>query len=45
MSQVIDQLMVFENVAWAITVIGRSDIFAQVVVTEGIERMFEFYEN
>ncbi len=45
MGQVIDQLMEFENVAWAVAVTGRYDIFAQVVVTEGIEWMFKFYEE
>jgi len=45
MGQVIDQLMEFENVAWAIAVTGRYDIFAEVVVTEGIEWMFKFYED
>ena len=45
MGQVIDQLMEFENVAWAIAVTGRYDIFAEVVVTEGIEWMFKFYEE
>lgn len=45
MGQVIDQLIEFENVAWAVAVTGRYDIFAQVVVTEGIEWMFKFYEE
>ncbi len=45
MGQVIDQLMEFENVAWAVAVTGRYDIFAEVVVTEGIEWMFKFYED
>lgn len=45
MGRVIDQLMEFENVAWAIAVTGRYDIFAEVVVTEGIEWMFKFYED
>jgi Lrp/AsnC family transcriptional regulator for asnA, asnC and gidA len=45
MGQVIDQLMEFENVSWAIAVTGRYDIFAEVVVTEGIEWMFKFYEQ
>jgi len=45
MGQVIDQLMEFENVAWAVAVTGRYDIFTEVVVTEGIEWMFKFYEE
>jgi Lrp/AsnC family transcriptional regulator for asnA, asnC and gidA len=45
MGQVIDQLMEFENVDWAVAVTGRYDIFAEVVVTEGIEWMFKFYEE
>jgi len=45
MGQVIDQLMEFENVSWAIAITGRYDIFAEVVVTEGIEWMFKFYEE
>ncbi len=45
MGQVIDQLMEFENVHWAVAVTGRYDIFVEVVVTEGIEWMFKFYEE
>lgn len=45
MGQVIDQLMEFENVHWAVAVTGRYDIFAEIVVTEGIEWMFKFYEE
>lgn len=45
MGEVIDQLMEFENIHWAVAVTGRYDIFAEVVVTEGIEWMFEFYEK
>jgi Lrp/AsnC family transcriptional regulator for asnA, asnC and gidA len=45
MGEVIDQIMEFENVHWAIAVTGRYDIFAEVVVTEGIEWMFKFYEE
>ncbi|MCG8639764.1 MAG: Lrp/AsnC family transcriptional regulator [Desulfobacterales bacterium] len=45
MGHVIDQLMEFENIHWAVTVTGRYDIFAEVIVTEGIEWMFEFYEE
>lgn len=45
MGQVIDQLMEFENVHWAVAVTGRYDIFAEVIVTEGIEWMFKFYEE
>ncbi len=45
MGRVIDQLIEFENVAWAIAVTGRYDIFAEVAVTEGIEWMFKFYEE
>ncbi|MFH1155138.1 MAG: Lrp/AsnC family transcriptional regulator [Pseudomonadota bacterium] len=45
MGQVIDQLMEFDNVHWAVAVTGRYDIFAEVIVTEGIEWMFKFYEE
>jgi Lrp/AsnC family transcriptional regulator for asnA, asnC and gidA len=45
MGDVIDQLMEFENVHWAVAVTGRYDIIAEVIVTEGIEWMFEFYET
>lgn len=45
MGHVIDQLMEFENIHWAVAVTGRYDIFAEVIVTEGIEWMFEFYEE
>mgnify|MGYP001072957479 CR=1 FL=1 len=45
MGQVIDQLMEFENVHWAVAVTGRYDIFVEIVVTEGIEWMFKFYEE
>lgn len=45
MGQVIDKLMEFDNVSWAVAVTGRYDIFAEVVVTEGIEWMFKFYEE
>ncbi len=45
MGQVIDQLMAFKNVHWAVAVTGRYDIFAEVIVTKGIEWMFEFYEE
>ena len=45
MGDVIDRLMEFENVHWAVAVTGRYDIFAEVIVTEGIEWMFKFYEE
>lgn len=45
MGQVIDQLMEFKNVHWAVAVTGRYDIFAEVIVTKGIEWMFKFYEE
>ena len=45
MGQVIEQLMTFDNIHWAVAVTGRYDIFAEVVVTEGIEWMFRFYED
>jgi Lrp/AsnC family transcriptional regulator, regulator for asnA, asnC and gidA len=45
MGQVIDQLMEFENVHWAVAVTGRYDILAEVIVTQGIEWMFTFYEE
>ena len=43
MAAIIDQLMEFKQVHWAVAVTGRYDIFAEVVVTEGIEWMFNFY--
>ena len=43
MATIIDQLMEFKQVHWAVAVTGRYDIFAEVVVTEGIEWMFNFY--
>jgi Lrp/AsnC family transcriptional regulator, regulator for asnA, asnC and gidA len=45
MAQVIDQLMEFDNVHWAVAVTGRYDIFVEVIVTEGIEWMFKFFEE
>ena len=45
MGKVIDQLMEFENVHWAVAVTGRYDIFVEVIVTEGIQWMFKFYEE
>lgn len=45
MGDVIEQLMEFENIHWAVAVTGRYDIFAEVIVTEGIEWMFKFYEE
>lgn len=45
MGEVIDKLMEFENIHWAVAVTGRYDIFAEVIVTEGIEWMFKFYEE
>jgi len=45
MKEVIDQLMEFDNIHWAMAVTGRYDIFVEVVVTEGIEWMFRFYED
>lgn len=45
MGSVIEQLMEFDNIHWAVAVTGRYDIFAEVVFTEGIEWMFRFYED
>jgi Lrp/AsnC family transcriptional regulator for asnA, asnC and gidA len=45
MGKVIDQLMEFKNVHWAVAVTGRYDIFVEVIVTEGIQWMFKFYEE
>ena len=30
---------------WAVAVTGRYDIFVEVIVTEGIEWMFKFFEE
>lgn len=43
MPKIIDQLIAFKHVSWAMAVTGRYDIFAEVIVTEGIEGMFKFY--
>jgi len=43
MPKIIDQLMEFKQVSWAIAVTGRYDIFTEVIVTEGIEWIFKFY--
>ena len=43
MSKIIDQLIEFKQVSWAIAVTGRFDIFAEVIVTEGIQGMWKFY--
>ena len=45
MARIIDQLMAFKQVHWAVAVTGRYDIFAEVIVTEGIEWMFQFYAD
>ena len=45
MATIIDQLMEFKQVHWAVAVTGRYDIFAEVIVTEGIEWMFKFYAD
>ncbi|BBO85335.1 Lrp/AsnC family transcriptional regulator [Desulfosarcina ovata] len=45
MAKIIDQLMEFKQVHWAVAVTGRYDIFAEVIVTEGIEWMFKFYAD
>jgi len=43
MAKVFDQLGEFERVVWASAVTGQYDIFAEVIITEGIESMFDFY--
>jgi len=43
MARVFDQLGEFEQVVWAAAVTGQYDIFAEVIITEGIEGMFDFY--
>ena len=43
MSEILDQLIEFKQVSWAIAVTGRFDIFAEVIVTEGIQGMWKFY--
>ncbi|MEE4112090.1 MAG: Lrp/AsnC family transcriptional regulator [Desulfobacteraceae bacterium] len=45
MAKIIDQLMEFKQVHWAVAVTGRYDIFAEVIVTEGIEWMFKFFAD
>ena len=45
MATIIDQLVEFKQVHWAVAVTGRYDIFAEVIVTEGIEWMFKFYAD
>lgn len=43
MGTIIDQLMEFKQVQSAVAVTGQYDIFAEVIITEGIEWMFKFY--
>lgn len=43
MSKIMDQLIEFKQVSWAIAVTGQYDIFAEVIVTEGIQGMWKFY--
>ena len=43
MKTIIDKLMEFTQVHWAVAVTGQYDIFAEVIITRGIEWMFEFY--
>ncbi len=43
MARVFDQLGDFEQVIWAAAVTGQYDIFAEVIITEGIGGMFDFY--
>ena len=45
MSKIIDQLIEFKQVSWAIAVTGRFDIFAEVIVTDGIQGMWKFYAD
>jgi Lrp/AsnC family transcriptional regulator for asnA, asnC and gidA len=43
MARVLDQLAEFKQVSWATAVTGQYDIFAEVIITEGIESIFDFY--
>lgn len=43
MAKVFDQLGEFDQVVWAAAVTGQYDIFAEVIITEGIEGIFDFY--
>lgn len=43
MGDVLDQLGRFRQVSWAVAVTGQYDIFAEVIITEGIEGIFDFY--
>ena len=43
MADVFEQLSKFKQVVWAITVTGQYDIFAEVIITQGIEGIYDFY--
>lgn len=43
MKTIIDQLMEFSQVNSVVAVTGQYDIFAEVIITQGIEWMFDFY--
>jgi len=43
MARVFEQLGDLDQVVWAAAVTGQYDIFAEVIITEGIEGMFDFY--
>jgi Lrp/AsnC family transcriptional regulator for asnA, asnC and gidA len=43
MARIFDQLGEFEQVTWAAAVTGQYDMFAEVIITEGISGMFDFY--
>jgi Lrp/AsnC family transcriptional regulator for asnA, asnC and gidA len=45
MPKILDELINFKQVHWAVAVAGRYDIFAEVVITEGIEWLFKFYSE
>jgi Lrp/AsnC family transcriptional regulator, regulator for asnA, asnC and gidA len=45
MPSILDELMNFKQVHWAVAVTGRYDIFAEVIITEGIEWLFTFYSE
>ena len=43
MAKVFDQLGKFDQVVWAAAVTGQYDMFAEIIITEGIEGIFNFY--
>lgn len=43
MAKIFDQLGEFEQVVWVTAVTGQYDMFAEVIIADGIEGIFDFY--